>query len=115
MCRTGCLAHPVLVARTNYYLKPKAGMLKEFHYPSLTLQNALKAFARLPHFPGTTVYQNCLARVWRPTKDHYGLWTGELLNPLAFAHQAKHTSDLPDLSLNEILGAIKVAAGKAGH
>ena len=34
----------------NYYLKPKVGMVKEFHYPSATLQSLLKAFARLPRF-----------------------------------------------------------------
>jgi len=32
----------------NYYLRPKVGMVKEFHYPSATLQSFLKAFSHLP-------------------------------------------------------------------
>jgi hypothetical protein len=34
----------------NYYLKPKVGMVKDFHCPSATLQSLLKAFACLPRF-----------------------------------------------------------------
>jgi Reverse transcriptase (RNA-dependent DNA polymerase)/zinc-binding in reverse transcriptase/Endonuclease/Exonuclease/phosphatase family len=95
----------------NYYLKPKAGMVKEFHCPSATLQSLLKAFARLPRFSwdynlpelskppielflaspiewwlealptrGRNIPPDASAsQVWRPTKDHYGLWTKELL------------------------------------
>jgi hypothetical protein len=34
----------------NYYFEPKFGMVKEYHYPSSTLKNVLKAFAHLPRF-----------------------------------------------------------------
>lgn len=84
------------------------------------------------------------SQAWSPTKDHYGLWTGELLQevngviapqvPLLttgpqsvptnhlvhhlqrrstrFCTEVKHTSDLPDLSLHKILGAIKAPVDK---
>jgi hypothetical protein len=95
----------------NYYLKPKAGMVKEFHYPSATLQSLLKAFARLPCLswdynlpelskPPVELFlaspiewwletlptrgrnnppTASASQDWKPTKDHYGLWTEELL------------------------------------
>ena len=165
--------------KPNYYLKPKAGMVKEFHCPSSTLQSLLKAYARLPSIswdynqpdlskPPTELFlaspiewwleatptrkkmdppAPVVDQVWGPTKDHYGLWTGELLQvvdgiitprlPLPtngprseptnclvrrlqkkltrFCTQVKNTTDLPDLRLNKILGAVKLPAGKARH
>jgi len=151
-------------------------MVKEFYYPSATLQSLLKAFSRLPRLswdynlpelskPPVELFlaspmewwletlptrgrnnppTASASQDWKPSKDHYCLWTEELLQVVngtitpqsslpttgprsrptkklihqlqkkstQFCLQVKHTVNIPDLSLQKFLGAIKLPASK---